>query len=187
MNDESASLPRHLQVFLDYIMPVRQELCRALELRVVPVVEPLDFPARIGRLLEPFYGFTGNIEHLVNDTMGAVVQCAAAEDVEIIDMVRHFERELGRLLSGYRFVRELKVSGEHVGARDMLAGVYLHVLLQIEAWLGDVIEVLCYPRESLSKRGLSLADEVEISLDLILSAPPELVRLTAWADKRVAR
>ncbi|TXT22775.1 MAG: hypothetical protein FD134_2396 [Gallionellaceae bacterium] len=182
MNDESVTLPRHLQIFLEAVRPVRSRLYGALEQRVARGVEPLDFPGCLYDLFGVLERFAQNLDCIVNDRIGKVVQRNDVSKDEILGAVRDFERELDSLLSAYQSVRALKVCGDDALARGLMEEVYLHLLHQIRGWLDELVEVLSDPLGSIKKRGLPTSGYVEIPINLTLTPAPQFAKLAAWAN-----
>jgi len=48
----------------------------------------------------------------------------------------------------------LYVTRRHVEARDLLAGVYRHFLVEVRDWLVELVETLADPMVAVKKRGL---------------------------------
>lgn len=184
MAAESVTLPRHLQIFLALIKPVRLHLYSAMERCAVPSVEQPSFLTRLPELIEPLKKFAENLDRTVNRRMGIVVQRSDATDAEIASAVRDFEQELRRLLSACDYVRALKVCDEDVRARALLEDAYLHLLRQIRDWLDELVDILSDPLGNIKKRGLPISGYVEIPINLTLAPAPQLAQLTAWAGAR---
>lgn len=184
MRDETIALPRHLQIFLAAIKPVRQHLYGGLGQTVLPVVEAPDFLQRIAGLLNPLELFVQNIDRIINKKLGVVVQRSDASEVEILSAVRDFEHELHSVLSAYQSVRALKVYVEDVYARQLLEEIYLHLFNQLCAWLDELVEVLSDPAGTLKKRGLPTSGHVNVPINLTLMPAPQLVKLVAWCRAR---
>lgn len=184
MNDESVTLTRPLQIFLVALKPIRSRLYSALEQRIVPAVEPPDFPGCLSKLFDPMDRFAQNLDGLVNGSLGRVVRRSDASEAEILNAVRGFERELDNLLSAYQSVRAIKVCGDDARARDLVEEIYLHLLHQVLDWLDELVEVLDDPLGSIKKRGLPTSAYVEIPVNLTLTSAPQLAELSAWANAR---
>lgn len=184
MRDETIVLPRHLQIFLAAIKPIRQHLYSGLRQTVLPVVETPDFLGRIAGLLNPLELFVQNTDRIINKKPGVVVQRSDASEVEILSAVRNFEHELHSLLSAYQSVRALDVHGEEVHARQLLEEIYLHLFNQLGAWLDELVAVLSDPAGTLKKRGLPTSGHVNVPINLTLTSAPQLAKLVAWCRAR---
>ena len=84
------------------------------------------------------------------------------------------------LLAVYREVLALNPYGRDTQARDLLAGVYRHTLVEIRDWLEDLVETLADPIAVVRRRGLPTTGYVELPLTLTLTAAPELASLSHW-------
>lgn len=184
MSEQTVSIPRHLQIFLAALKPVRQHLYSGLRQTVLPVVETPDFLGRIAGLLNPLELFVQNTDRIINKKLGVVVQRSDASEVEILSAVRNFEHELHSLLSAYQAVRALKVCVEDVYARQFLEEIYLHLFNQLGAWLDELLAVLSDPAGTLKKRGLPTSGYVNVPITLTLTSAPQLAKLVAWCRAR---
>lgn len=184
MIEETITLPRHLQIFLAAIKPLRSRLYSGLGQTVLPVVEMDDFPQRIAGLFSPIAQFSRNFEQLVNGKLGILVQRSDASEIEILSVVRDFEHELHSLLSAYQSVRALNVHGEDVYAHQLMLEIYLHLFNQLCSWLDELVEVLSDPAGTLKKRGLPTSGCVNVPVNLTLTLAPQLAKLLAWCDAR---
>ena len=66
----------------------------------------------------------------------------------------------------------------------MLGDVYRDVIMQVLAWLKEIIEFVDQPRTALRRRGLPTEGHVDLEISLTLEASPELERLIGWAEHR---
>ncbi len=122
----------------------------------------------------------------INRLMGDVVTNEDASNAEVYRAVGRFEAFLDDLLAEYRSVRALNVHGDDVEARDLLAGVYRHTLVEIRDWLEDLVETLADPMAAVIRRGLPTTGHVELTLTMKLTAAPQLEQLTRWAERHAA-
>lgn len=182
--DNEITLPRHLQIFLGAIKPVRSRFCSAREEHIIPSYEPQEFLLYMPKLVEPLQCFAHNLARIVGHGLGDVVQRKDASEVQIFAAVRDFEQSLEALLAGYRLVLAVKVHGEDEQLRSWVEGMYRHTLGEVACWLDELVCALDDPAGTLVKRGLPLEGRVDIPLELKLTAPPQVAQIVAWSDKQ---
>lgn len=122
----------------------------------------------------------------VNSLGDALSKCAEGGD----SSMHHVHHEVGRLegrlddlTDGYDEVRrwDARVSDEE--ARQLLEGVYLHVLTDILAWLDEMVEAIADPVAAAKRRGLPTSGKVKLNLQLAITDPPQLPALYRWAQR----
>lgn len=118
----------------------------------------------------------------IDSMMSDVVANERATDGDVYRAVGRFEAFVDDLLAGYREVRALNAYGRDAEARDLLAGVYRHTLVEIRDWLEKLVETLSDPMAVVRRRGLPTTGHVELPLILTLTAAPELAALSRWIE-----
>ena len=64
--------------------------------------------------------------------------------------------------------------------RDLLAGVYRHLLTEIRNWMEELVEVIGDPLAAVKRRGLPTSGYVELPINLTLTEAPQLAELHDW-------
>ncbi len=88
------------------------------------------------------------------------------------------------LTDGWHEARSLRPDGAAAEMPALLAGTYLHVLNEIEEWLGRLVRAFADPAAELARQGRPLSGPAEITLALKLTGPPQLRRLRQWAQRQ---
>jgi len=114
------------------------------------------------------------------------VENEGAGDAEVYRAVGRLDASVDDLLAGYVGVRALRVFGTDAVARDLLAGVYRHTLVEIRDWIAELVDVLADPLAALRKRGLPTSGTVELPLKLTLTAAPQLAELSLCFQRQWA-
>lgn len=144
------------------------------------------------------YDLAGSIsDHL--DELGSTTKALAAKvdalgglisregpDADIHRAAGGLEVYIDNLLASCSEVRRWRLGASDAFARDLLAGVYLHVLTEIRDWIDELFEVIADPVAALERRGLPTSGQVDLRLDLILTEAPELAELHRWAERNGA-
>lgn len=100
--------------------------------------------------------------------------------------VLHMNVHVGRLLTSYDTIRRAKPGRGDSRGCSLLRELYRDVLLQIQSWLDDVIDIVNDPVSGLNKRGLSNEDDLTITLDFG-SSMPKASALNRWTAQRAAK
>lgn len=182
MNDESL-LPRRLIVLGEAMRPVWQKLEAELDASTWSNTPVLDMVATVQYNLSQLEAAVHRLTERINDLMGEVVANEAASDSEVYRAVGRFEAPLRDVLTSYHSVQALEAYGANAEARDLLADVYRHSLIEIRDWLYELIETLADPMAAVKKRGLPTSGYVELPLTLELTAAPGLAGLSRWAER----
>ena len=95
------------------------------------------------------------------------------------------EVHLDTLLARYTEVRRWRPIASDLPARDLLAGVYRHLLTEIRGWMEDLVEVIGDPLAAVKRRGLPTSGYVELPITLTLTSAPQLAELHDWLDREL--
>lgn len=185
MSDESM-LPPRMTLLGVAMRPIWEKVQEEIDLHV-PQTEVVVGMGEV--VLHHFQLLQDSVPRLadrINRLMDDVVTNEAAGDAEVYRAVGRFEAFLDDLLADYRSVRALDAYDDDVEARDLLAGVYRHTLIEIRDWLAELVETLADPMAAVIKRGLPATGHVELPLNLTLTAAPELGPLSRWAERHAS-
>ena len=109
----------------------------------------------------------------------------AGSDFDARRAVLHMNVHVGRLLTSYDAIRRAKPHGPDSRGWFLLRELYRDVLLQIQNWFDDVIDIVNDPVSGLERRGLSTEDDVSITLDMS-SSLTRANALNRWTARRAA-
>ena len=124
---------------------------------------------------------------LVQRLMSEVVIREDANESDVYLSVVRLEAVLESLLGDDRYVRSLNSVGSDAELQTLLAGCYRHLLVDIRAWLRELVETLTDPVAACRRRGLPTTGQVELRLPLTLTAPPEAAQLTHLIQDQARR
>jgi hypothetical protein len=136
----------------------------------------------VSRHLDELQAIVRKLADRINSLMSDVVANESATDGDVYRAVGRFEASVDDLLAGYREVCAFDAYSRDAEARDLLAGVYRHTLMEIRDWLEDLVETLENPMAAVRRRGLPTTGYVELPLKLTLTAAPELAALARWVE-----
>ena len=107
-------------------------------------------------------------------------------DADIHRAAGGLEVHIDNLLASCSEVRQWRLGASDAPARDLLAGVYLHVLAEVRGWIDELLEVIADPVAAVEHRGLPTSGQVELRLDLIITDAPQLAELERWMERNGA-
>ena len=162
---------------------IHTEICR----EATPSHTPCDDMAEtVMRHRDALTAFMTRIDREINRLTVKVVGQEDASDAQVHHAVAHFEALLDDVLNGHAEVCALDVHGRDAEARELLAGIYRQLLMDIRNWLEDLVRTLADPLAELRRRGQPTTGPVEIALPLHLNTAPEINALRDWMEKETA-
>jgi hypothetical protein len=178
------TIPPRLTTLGSALRPCLAKLQRCLAGQVRPDIGIDDgiawLQSGLGRLQTNAAGLHNQFEQLTRE----ILANKGASDANVYRGAGRFEAYLDGFLDDRDSVRRTIAPGELAEARDLLAGAYRHTLVEIRDWLSRFISILDGPLAEARRQGLSANGPIELELTLTLTAAPEMVRLSAWADRK---
>jgi hypothetical protein len=101
--------------------------------------------------------------------------------VEVGRVAGRFEQVLFEFIDGYLDAKASHAGPESGVARSLILGVYRHHIREICAWLEQLAEVIANPGVAIQKRGIVPSSNVELTVTLNMTSPPEMSKLHALA------
>lgn len=175
-------LPHRITLLGEAMRPLWRKIETQLGHHVLPATAAYGMAEIVSGHLDELQVLAHRLADRINSLMSDVVGNEGATDGDVYRAVGRFEAFVDDLLAGYREVRALNAYGRDAEARDLLAGVYRHTLVEIKDWLDDLVETLADPMAVVRRRGLPTTGYVELPLTLTLTAAPELASLSRWIE-----
>lgn len=176
-NDIVFILPSGAKFLGEALVPVAKNLRLALARKVrssgPEFVTIDDLSRHMGVLGQAFTHWSPRLD----DLMRNVIQDQSAGMAEAYRAAGRLEQVISEFVDGYQMVQTSHAGPEASQPRMLLLGVYRHYMKQICDWLEDVVQVTANPRSAIEKRGLLLKENVELSVVLKLTTPPEMAKL----------
>lgn len=113
------------------------------------------------------------------NALGAVMS-SDGDEIAMHREVGRLELRVEDLLDDYDELRQWDAYGADAYARDLLEGIYDHVLTEILHWFDDVVEALADPVAAARCQGLPTHGRVDLDLRLTITDPPQLDELRHW-------
>lgn len=117
----------------------------------------------------------------LEDLRGNVIKNENAGMPEAYRAAGRLEQVLSELTDGYHEAHATHSAGpDAIEARELVLGVYRHILKDICDWLEELVQVIADPMSASKKQGISLKkDVVELTVVLNLTTPPEFAKIEA--------
>lgn len=171
-------LARPFVVFGQAILPLAENLRSRLErppLEAVRVHDMLGFISSKTRTLGVTVGDLSNEIKQGSDGMS---------DADVHRAVGRLEVHIESLLASYEEVERASPTAEDFKGWSLLRGLYRDVLLTIQSWLEDIVDISRDPVDGLRRRGYSTQGTVTIRLEFDAHGP-KLEELCLWIEDQV--
>ena len=177
---ESSTLRPSTTALGEALRPMLFELQTRLDARVCSDLPVSDAAGEITDHLDEMADTISGLSAKVN-TLGELLS-REAPAAGIHRAAGGLEVHLDALLARYTEVRRWRPSASDLSARDLLAGVYRHLLTEIRGWMEELVEMIDDPRAAVKRRGLPTSGYVELPGTLTLTAAPQLAELNDWLE-----
>ena len=120
----------------------------------------------------------------VDGMMNEVVAAEDAGDPEIYRAVARLESRIDDLQDGRARLLHAVADDRYEEGRGLLGDTYLHLLGQIETWLGELVDFIADPMAVAKRKGLPTSGYVEIPFTLTVETPPQFrEKFQAWVAR----
>ena len=153
----------------------RQAMTRRVRLSGHEFVTLEDLSHHMGVIQQALTHLSPRLDDLMTD----VIHKEGSGAVDAGRAAGRLEQVLSEFVDGY-----LDAKASHAGpntseARSLLLGVYRHHIKEICEWLEDLVEAIANPASAILKRGIAAAANVELTVALNMTRPPEMAKLEA--------
>jgi hypothetical protein len=185
MSDE-LRLPHRVQILGIALRSSLQGLEQGMRQAVhadVPVYNMLETVSHHMRSLgESVSRLSAGVDTLMSDA----IAFEAVSDEQVYRAVGRFDAHWEGVVAGLQSILALDTNGADLLARNLLVGVYRHLLNDIRGWLVDLVDTIADPLTGLKKRGLPTTGPIEIPITLKLTPAPQLNSLLQWGQEHGA-
>lgn len=174
-------LPSQVVFLGEALAPLAKAARQAMTRRVRPsgheFVTLEDLSHHMGVIQQALTHLSPRLHGLMTD----VIHKEGAGAVDAGRAAGRLEQVLSEFVDGY-----LDAKASHAGpntseARSLILGVYRHHIREICEWLEDLVGVIANPASAIQKRGIAAAANVELTVALNMTSPPEMAKLDALA------
>ena len=180
-NDVVCVLPPQVVILGEALVPVargaRQAMTRRVRSSGHEFVTLEDLSRHMGVIQQALTHLSPRLDGLMTD----VIHREGAEVVEIGRSVGRLEQVLSEFVDGYLEAKSSHAGTEASEARSLILGVYRHHIREICDWLEDLVEVIANPSSAIQRRGIAAVANVELTVALKMTSPPEMAKLDALA------
>lgn len=128
------------------------------------------------------------LTHLSPRLDGLMTDVIHKEGAGAVDAGRaagRLEQVLSEFVDGYLDAKASHAGTEASEARSLILGVYRHHIREICEWLEELVAVIADPASAIQKRGIAVAANVDLTVALNMTSPPEMAKLDALAKSLI--
>jgi hypothetical protein len=180
-NDVVCALPPQVVFLGEALAPVARGARQAMNRRVRSSGHEFatleDLSHHMGVIQQALTHLSPRIDGLMTD----VIHKEGAGAVDAGRSAGRLEQVLSEFVDGYLDAKASRAGPETSEARSLILGVYRHHIREICEWLEELVEVVANPASAIQKRGIAAAANVELTVALNMTSPPEMAKLDALA------
>lgn len=174
-------LPSQVTALGEALAPLARGARQAIARRVRPSGHEFlmleDLSRHTGVIHQALTHLAPRLEGLMTD----VIHNEGAGPVDAGRSAGRLEQVLSEFVDGYLDAKASHAGTEASEARSLILGVYRHHIREICQWLEDLVEVIANPSSAIQKRGIAAAANVDLTVALNMTSPPEMAKLDALA------
>ncbi|HMO48672.1 MAG TPA: hypothetical protein PKB14_21940 [Rubrivivax sp.] len=183
MADDEFRLPPALRKLGQALQPLLLRSQRELARQAVPTRQMVDPPASLSRHCGRLSGVIEQLTRSVENMNLDVAANPQADDADVRRAVEGLTRCVDELIDACRDARGLYAGGAAAETPALMAGAYLHLLVEVTQWLERLVRTTADPAAEIARLRLS-SPPYEIELTLKLSPAPQLAALQQWAQQQ---
>lgn len=182
-NDAISELPSRVTFVGEALEPVAKNLRQAMLRKVKSSGHQFVMIDDLLRHLDVISRALTHLSPRFDDLMANVIRNESAGLTEVRQAVGRLEQVLSQFVDGYHQVKASHADPGTGEGRALLLGVYRHHIRELCGWLEELVQVIADPVSAAKKRGLPLTANVEISVALNMTSPPEMAKLNDLAQR----
>jgi len=176
-------LPSRVAFLGEALEPVAKSLHQAITRKVKPSGREFLIVDDLVRHMGVIHQALIHLSSRLDDLMGNLIQDESAGMAEAYRAAGRLELVLSEFVDGYHEVKSSHDGPESSEARKLLLGVYRHRIREICKWLDDLVQAITNPTSALEKRGITPTADIELTVVLKMTSPPEMAKLDALAKR----
>ena len=122
------------------------------------------------------------LTHLSPRLEGLMTDVIRKEGAGVLEVGRaagRLEQVLSEFVDGYLDAKASNAGPDSSEARGLVLDVYQHHIRKIFEWLEELVAVITNPASAIQQRGIDAAANVELTVSLNMTSPPEMAKLDA--------
>lgn len=157
----------------------RQAIARRIRSSGHEFVTLEDLSRHVGVIQQALTHLPPRLDGLMTD----VIRAEGAGAVEAGRAAGRLEQVLFEFVDGYLDAKASHAGPDGSEARTLILGVYRHHISEVCEWLEELVGVISNPASAIQKRGMDTAANVELTVALTMTSPPEMAKLDALAKR----
>jgi hypothetical protein len=174
-------LPPQVVLLGEALAPVARSARQAMTRRVRSSGHEFETLADLSRHMGVIQQSLTHLSPRLDGLMTDVIHKEGAGAIEAGRAAGRLEQVLSEFVDGYLDAKASHAGTEASEARSLILGVYRHHIREICEWLEDLVEVIANPASAIQKRGIAAAANVDLTVALNMTSPPEMAKLDALA------
>ena len=184
--DFVCKVPSRLTILGQAIEPVAKKLREAITHRIKSSNCVFVIPDDLARHMGIIQQALTRLQPRVDALMSNVVNDENAGIAEVYREAGRVEQVLSEFVDGYQDAKASCTTVETRVGRDLLLGVYRHHIREVCEWLEELVEVIADPLAAIEKQAVPMSENVELSVALRMTSPPEMAKLDELAKRLLA-
>lgn len=182
-NDVDFEIPSRVTFLGEALQPVVKNLRLAMTRRIKSSGHEMASFEDVAQHMHVIHQALSHLSPRIGALMGNVISDETAGMAEAYREAGRIEQVLSEFVDGYHLAKTSPANAETSEARNLLLGMYRHYIREICEWLEELVQAIANPASAIEKRGLSLTENVKLSIALNLTTPIEADKLHALAKR----
>jgi hypothetical protein len=174
-------LPPQLVLLGEALAPVARSAQKAMTRRVRSSGHEFETLADLSRHMGVIQQALTHLSPRLDGLMTDVIHKEGVGAVEAGRAAGRLEQVLSEFVDGYLDAKASHAGTEASEARSLILGVYRHHIREICEWLDELVAVIADPASAIKKRGIATAANIDLTVALDMTSPPEMAKLDALA------
>lgn len=168
----------HQAILLGVALTQVSEAVRsALSRSVIPTACKFDSLEDLSRHMAVIKRVLSQLTPRLSELLNDVIKNERAEATEVGRAAGRLEQVLSELVDGFLEAKGSHADPDSHDMRLLILGVYHHHITEVCDWLDEMALAITDPMSAIQKRGIALADKVELAVSLTMTSPSEMDKL----------
>ncbi len=177
------TLPLRVKFLAEALEPVAKNLRKSIGCKVRQSGHAFVTVEAVSRHMGVIAQALTHLQPRLSDLIGPPIEDEKAGMAEAYRAAGRLEQVLSEFVDGYHEVKASHTGLETSEARALLLGVYRHHIRRLCEWLEELILVITDPLAANERRGIPMTDNVNLTVVLNFTTPPEMAKLNDLAKR----
>ena len=182
-NNVVFTLPSRVKFLAEALEPVAKNLRQSIGCKVRQSGHEFVTVESVSRHMGVIAQALTHLQPRLSDLIGHPIEDERVGMAEAYLAAGRLEQVLSEFVDGYHEVKASHAGPETSEARSLLLGVYRHHIRRLCEWLEELILVISDPLAATERRGIPMTDNVNLTVVLNFTTPPEMAKLNDLAKR----